>query len=138
MNGTAFTSRDQAVSNFQSKYGNQYSNHFTSQPATRPSWVPQSTSVGGHTYNITYNSGYGGYGYYGPGGSWVMYDLMRDAVMLDMMMSHQGYYYGAQPMAPMAHQPVAVVHHTSFWTVIGWIFVILLIIVVLAALFRII
>jgi len=49
------------------------------------------------TYNITYNQRCGGYGYYGPGGAWIMYDVMRDAVMVDMLMSHNNYYVGAAP-----------------------------------------
>ena len=31
----------------------------------------------------------------GVGGSWIMYDAMADAIMMDTLMGHSGYYYGS-------------------------------------------
>lgn len=91
--GTAYSSKSAATTAFKSKYGNQYTARYASKPATRPDHIPQSTSVGGRTYPIEYNQRYGGYGYMGPSGSWVMYDAMADAAMLSMLMSRNHYYY---------------------------------------------
>lgn len=139
VNGTAFTSRNDAVSSFRGKYGSQYTNKFASEPSARPDYIPGSTSVGGRNYTIIYNHGYGGYGYYGPSGAWMMYDVMADAVMLDLLMSHRGYYYGppygayggyGAPMAPVYYpQP----YRSHF---LGWLFAIACIVIIIALIRR--
>ena len=91
--GTAFSSKSAATTAFKSKYGSKYTARFDSRPATRPDYIPQSTLVGGRTYNIQYNRQYGGYGYMGPSRTWIMYDAMADAVMLNSLMSRNYYYY---------------------------------------------
>lgn len=97
-NGTSFKSRNEAVNDFSTKYATKYPNKFTSEPSTRPSYIPQSTMYNGQSYNIIYNPAYGGYGYW-YGGQWMMYDLMRDTMMMSMLMNNHGYYYpGIVPM----------------------------------------
>lgn len=59
----------------------------------RPSYIPRSYRHGGYNYDIIYSPVYGGYGYWGPGHTWLMYDIMMDTVMLNQTMSSQGYYY---------------------------------------------
>lgn len=96
--GKAFTDQKSASSDFKNKYASKYTNKFDKEPATRPSYIPQSTNVGGQNVNITYNSTHGGYGYMHPTlGTWIMYDMMSDAVMMSSMMRHEGYYVGAPP-----------------------------------------
>ncbi len=105
-NGTSYKTRGEATKSFKSKMTSQkradgqskYSSKYTSKPANRPSHVPASTMSGGNTYNISYNQGYGGYGYMGALGAWVMYDAMSDRVMVNSMMRNQGYHYGAAPV----------------------------------------
>lgn len=70
------------------KIASQYKSTYATQPATRPEYIPQTYKSGGNTYNISYNSGYGGYGYMGPGGSWMMYDVMSDMAMYSYL-SHR-------------------------------------------------
>ena len=115
MNGTAFQTRSQAADNFKTRYGSQYTNRFSKEPSSRPSYIPQSTSVGGRNYTIIYDIGHGGYGYYGPGGVWMMYDVMSDALMMNALMSHHGYYYGDAPP----------VHHSS-WMALVWVLIMIL------------
>ncbi len=91
--GTAYSSKSAATEAFKSKYSGQYTGRYASKPATRPDHIPQTTSVGGKTYSIDYSRRYGGYGYMGPGGSWIMYDAMADAAMLSILMSRNNYYY---------------------------------------------
>jgi len=122
MNGTAFQSREQATSNFKQKYGSQYPNKFSSEPKSRPSYIPQTTNVGGRNYTVIYNQGMGGYGHYGLGGRWMMYDMMMDMAMVDMMMGNHGYYYGAPPSGG---------HLFILW----WIFGIIFFVVILAVIF---
>ena len=49
----------------------------------------------------------GGYGYWsggGPGiGTWMMYDMMSDAVMMNAMMSNRGYHVGPAPVVHAGH-----------------------------------
>ncbi len=87
--GTAFNNFSSAKSSFQSRYGSQYTSRFATQPSVRPAYIPQTYNH----YTIVYNSGYGGYGYWGPGHTWMMYDMFADTVMMNHMMAMNGYYY---------------------------------------------
>lgn len=98
-NGTAFTSKTAAVNNFKTKYADKYPSTFKTEPKTRPNYIPQSTNVGGKSYNVTYNNQYGGYGYMGPGNSWVSYNPMMDALVLSSLMNSHNYYVGTPPSA---------------------------------------
>jgi hypothetical protein len=100
-NGTAFTSKDVAIKDFQSKYSSKYTSKFSSEPESRPSYIPKNTVVGGNTYNVTYNRDYGGYGYMNSLGQWIMYDLMLDSIHRDSVMANHGYYYGPAPGHPI-------------------------------------
>ena len=106
VSGSGYKSKDQAVAAFKEKHASTYTNKFTSEPKSRPEYIPQSTSVGGKTVNITYNSGYGGYGYMHPlTGAWMAYDVMSDMAMMSMMMNRHGYTYVD---GPGYAQPVVV------------------------------
>ena len=75
------------------KVASQYKSTYATQPKTRPGHVPQTyRGAGGNTYNISYNSGHGGYGYMGPLGTWMMYDAMSDMAMYSYM-SHRNPRY---------------------------------------------
>jgi hypothetical protein len=91
--GTAYTSKASATQAFKTKHASQYTSKYDTKPATRPDHIPQTTTAGGKTYNVTYNQQYGGYGYMGPSGSWIMYDAMADAVMMSTLMNRHNYYY---------------------------------------------
>ncbi len=94
--GTLYSTKAEAQSAFSSRYASQYGSTFQSEPATRPNWIPQSTLVGGQSVNVTYNPGLGGYAYLHPTlGTWMLYNAMSDAIMLDSLMNHHNYYYGA-------------------------------------------
>ena len=94
-----------AAADFRTRNAGKFPSKYASRPATRPSHVPQSTSVGGNTYNISYNAGRGGYGYMGVGGTWMMYNAMADAVMMGTLMSRGGYVYGPRYYQPAAMAP---------------------------------
>ena len=113
--GTAFKSRKAAATDFKAKNAGKYPSKYGSKPATRPTHIPQTTSVGGNTYNISYNAGHGGYGYMGVGGAWMAYSVMADVAMTSMLMSRSGYVYG-----PRYYQPAVVVAPGGFG-VFGWI-----------------
>ena len=70
--GTMYRSRNEATTAFQSKFGNQFPSKYSTQPATRPSHIPQRTTVNGQQYDVRYNPQYGGYGYMA-GGGWRPY-----------------------------------------------------------------
>ncbi len=92
------------MSHFSREYKEQYTQKpKPGQPAptTRPDYIPETTRVGGRTYDVTYDVSQGGYGYWmggGPGaGRWVMYDPMADTAMTTMLMNRNSYYYGPSP-----------------------------------------
>lgn len=76
---TPVKSKSEYVSDFKAKNAQTYTNKFTAEPASRPSYIPQTHVVGGNTYNINYNSGYGGYGYYNALGAFIMFDALEHA-----------------------------------------------------------
>ncbi len=125
--GTAFKSKTAATKDFKAKHASKYTSKYATKPTTRPSHIPQTTKVGNTTYNVTYNQQYGGYGYLGPGGSWIMYDAMRDAAMLSVLMSNRGYYYDR----PVSSGPVVV--HDGGWGFFAWMGVFVIIVFVIAA-----
>ena len=119
--GTSYQSRSAALSAFKSKNASKYTSNYKTKPTTRPDHIPQTTTgSGGSTYNVTYNPGYGGYGYMGSSGSWIMYSAMADTMMMNSLMRRNNYYYEPAYM----HQPgapVAVVHHRSSGWTIFWV-----------------
>lgn len=90
--GNTNMTKEQAINKFKSENASTYTSKYKTEPTTRPQHIPKTYSDGGHTYNITYNAGYGGYGYYGPGNRWIMYDMMRDSLMLSAIMSSHPHY----------------------------------------------
>ena len=93
--GKAFTSKDAAVADFKAKSAAKYTSTYKTEPATRPTHIPMTTTVGGSNVNVSYNSQYGGYGYMHPTlGTWMMYDMISDAAMMSTMMRNDGYYVG--------------------------------------------
>lgn len=106
-NGTSFKSKKEAQAAFKKKNATKYTSKYKTKPATRPSHIPQTTTVGGTSYNVTYNQGMGGYGYMGPSGAWIAYNAMADAAMMSMLMRQQGYY------APGMNTGAVVVHNPS-------------------------
>lgn len=126
--GTAFKSRKAAAADFKTKNAGKYPSKYTSKPATRPSHIPQSASVGGNTYNISYNAGYGGYGYMGAGGSWMVYSAMADAVMMNTLMTRRGYVYGPRYYQPVAMVPAPYGFMSFVWSMLVFAIVVAVII----------
>ena len=108
-NGTAFKSKSAAVSNFKSnsKVQKQYTSKYASKPASRPAHIPQSYISGGNTYNVSYNSSHGGFGYMNSG-RWMAYDFMTMAsvVMMTNAMHSNNYYYDRVPVSTARRSPV--------------------------------
>ena len=100
--GTVFKTREAAVADFKTKNASTYTSKFTSEPTTRPSYIPQTYSQGGVNHTIVYNQSGGGYGYWsggGPGiGSFLLYDMMSDQLMMNRMMDQRNYYVGSAPV----------------------------------------
>lgn len=117
--GTVYKSKDDAIKAFKDKNQTKYTNNFDSEPASRPSYIPASTSVGGTSYNVSYNPQYHGYGYYGPSGAWMAYDTLRDVAMLSMLMDHDNYI--------VTSPGASVVTHHSGIGVFGWFVIIFIV-----------
>lgn len=126
--GTAFKTRDEAVKDFSAKHGAKYTSTFPKEPVTRPSYIPQTTTVGGRSYNINYNPQYGGYGYMNSLGTWMMFDALTDAATMTMLMNNHGYYTGS----PYAEAPKAQQKSDDssgiFWIIIYCIGIFLLVV----------
>lgn len=127
--GTVYKSKTAATTAFKEKNASQYKSKYDKQPAARPDHIPQSTSVGGTSYNVTYNQTHGGYGYMGPSGSWMMYNTMADVAMVSMLMGRQNYYVDTVPMATGGQ--VAVVRRGpsafTIFLIIGGIIVVIVV-----------
>ncbi len=107
-NGTYFKDRKSASADFKTKNAAKYGSTYATKPTTRPGHIPPTyVGSGGTTYNISYNQGYGGYGYMGPLGTWMVYNAMADAAMgpyYNRQMASAGYDYGP-PLRPLRHGP---------------------------------
>lgn len=103
--GNVTMTKDQAVNDFKTKHASTYTSSYKTEPTSRPSHIPQSTSVGGKTVNITYNSSNGGYGYMHPlTGAWMAYDVMSDMAMMSMLMHNN---HGYAPVVATTQVPVS-------------------------------
>lgn len=110
-------------------------NSFKSEPSSRPSYIPQSTNVNGRPVNITYYSGYGGYGYMDPLTNTFVNAMMISAIAdsaMDYNMAMSGYRYRGDPFNPV------VVHHSpmSFWGFLGLVVTLLFIVGIIAIFVR--
>jgi hypothetical protein len=99
--GTAFKTRDEAVSAFKQQNESKYKTQFSSEPSRRPDYVPDYyTGSSGARYQVSYRPELGGYGYYDSSlGRWMLYSVLADAAMTSMLMRNHGYYYGPSPGA---------------------------------------
>jgi hypothetical protein len=100
--GKTFATRESAVADFKAKNADKMTSKYTSEPSQRPSHIPTTyADSSGTRRDIVYNQAGGGYGYYsggGPGlGTFMMYDALSDAAMMNTMMSRQNYYVGPPP-----------------------------------------
>lgn len=125
--GLAFSNKADAQADFKAKHAQTYTSKYATEPKTRPEHIPATTNVGGTTYNINYNSQYGGYGYTNALGAWIAYDMMSDAIMMNSMMSRHGYYVGSPtttvvPAHGVATVPVVYSHGPGYY--IMWFFII--------------
>lgn len=131
--GTVYKTKDAAKQDFLSKNSSKYTSKYDTKPSTRPSHIPQATTVNGKSYNINYDTRHGGYGYYGPSGSWIAYDIARDATMLSLLMSRNNY---------VVHDPYNYnqASTTSMFTIIGFViffgFVSIIVIAVIASIIQ--
>lgn len=121
--GKTFTTREAAVADFKAKEAPKYSSKFTAEPSKRPDHIPSNyRGTDGKTYNITYNQQGGGYGYYsggGPGlGTFMLYDLASDAIMMETVARRSNNYYIGNP--PPATVTVQTGSSIGF---LGWILI---------------
>jgi len=114
---TTFKTKSSAKADFKKKSASKYTSTYATKPTTRPSYIPNTYSTGGTSYNINYNSRYGGYGYMHLG-TWMMYDMMSDAIMMDTMMRNDGYAYDGMP----GYTP-RVRRSTNIFDVVIWLVV---------------
>ena len=71
--------RADVVESFKRDNAQKYSNKFAAEPASRPTYIPQSYSDGGVTRNVYYNYNSGGYGYMNALGTFILYDALTHA-----------------------------------------------------------
>ncbi|HNY27963.1 MAG TPA: hypothetical protein PLA90_16515 [Candidatus Sumerlaeota bacterium] len=124
--GTVFKNKTEAQQAFASspEIKAKYPATFQAEPAVRPNYIPQSTSLNGMSYPVTYNAFQGGYGFMGPLGAWIMYDALSDAAMRDNLMRQNNYVVQTAEAMPAAAPvttvvpPVQPVHRgTSFFNI---------------------
>jgi hypothetical protein len=74
-------SRADIVNDFKQQNAAKYVNKFDKEPTARPAYIPNSyrDTRTGSTYNVTYNSNTGGYGYWNALGVFILIDALSDA-----------------------------------------------------------
>ncbi len=107
-NGTAFSSKADAMKSFKSKNSTKYKSTYATRPSVRPSHIPSNYSVGGRSYSVVYHNG--GYRYQNSLGAWMIYDAFSDAIMYNALMKQNHYHYDPVVAArPIVVQPRRVV-----------------------------
>lgn len=100
-------SKEAFTAEFKQQNAAKYQTKFTTQPAARPSYIPQTTVVGGASYPIVFNPTLGTYGYYGGfADTFVAYDPFP-------VLAASAYSSYAN-----SHRPVVVHSSTSGWTIL--------------------
>jgi hypothetical protein len=91
--GTVYTNKTDAVKAFTSnpEIKAKYPSTFQTEPAVRPDYIPQATSLNGSSYPVTYDAFHGGYGFMGPLGVWMAYDALSDSAAHDRLMKQNNY-----------------------------------------------
>lgn len=97
MQGTAFKTKEEAVTAFKTKHANDYNTKFSSEPSKRPDYIPMTTQIGGREVPVQYDSRQGGYGFLDTNGKWRTYEVIRDVAMLGLLMHRDNYAYGPPP-----------------------------------------
>lgn len=103
--GNYYTDKKSAQAKFKKEHGAKYTSSYKTKPATRPAHIPTTYSSGGRSYNVTYNSTHGGYGYMGPSGTWLAYNMMADQIMYDRYRRQHGYIMESDHYN-VTHRPV--------------------------------
>jgi hypothetical protein len=125
-----FSSRSDAVRDFEAKYAKNYSSSYASEPASRPAHIPQTVLVDNRSYPVYYDAGHGAYGYWDNSG-WRTYEVVRDAVMLGALMRNHDYSYSgygggyANYGQPYENVPVGYYRHSSGFGLLGGLICIL-------------
>lgn len=101
------------MAEFKAKEAAKYTVPKDREPSVRPTYIPQTTYVGGSSYNIVFQPGYG-YGYYSPAHIWMAYDPVE-------AMAVASYSDYARP---------PVVYHSGwgFWNTLGALFLLIFVI----------
>ena len=121
-NGLAFSTKTDAINHFKTQNSSKYTTKFAAEPKEKPSYIPNATTVGGKTVNITYNQSHGGYGYMHPvTGAWMMYDVMSDMVMMNALMSNHGYHVGPAPVVYTSNSAVCMLTFVFAVCIIGFV-----------------
>jgi hypothetical protein len=131
-NGTSKMTKSQSMNKFKNDKAMQkkYTSNYASKPATRPSHIPATTSVGGRNVNVTYNVNHGGYGYTNSLGAYIMYDMMADSMMRNRMMTNNNYLYAGHPSVVGTHAPVIVHQRNSGFVLLMTMFGVIVVVVV--------
>lgn len=66
------------IADFKKNNASKYPTKFTTPPATRPSYIPPTTTYNGQPREIVYNQSYGGYGFMDGLGQFMIYDAITD------------------------------------------------------------
>ena len=131
--GKTFNTKESAIADFKATKASSYKSTFTSEPTTRPSYIPTTYRSGNTNHTVIYNQSYGGYGYWsggGPGlGTFMLYDLLQDQMMLNTVMSRDNYYVGPPPADNKSDSDSSCV--TGCWVVVILTIVILGVIILI-------
>jgi len=121
--------RPEQIQEFKAKNASKYTSEYKQEPKTRPEHIPQTYTSGGNSYNIVYNPGRG-YGYWsgGPGlGTFMLYDAMSDAIMLNALMSRPAVAPVYTPVYGSGGGSEVVVTHSYIPQIFGFLFLVVFI-----------
>ena len=118
--------KEKFVENFKAQNAGKYPTTFASQPATRPAYVPQTTTYQGQQRNIEYNQQAGGYGFMNGLGQFMIYDAITDMAFgahekEKVVYVEKTKALDAEHAAAVAAEKDEVSGWTIFWFILGGI-----------------
>ncbi len=116
--------KEEFVQDFKVKNAGKYPTTFSTPPATRPTYIPQTTVYGGQSRQIEYNQQAGGYGFLDGLGRFMIYDAITDMAFGEHEKEKTVYVEKSKEL-DQAHAAAVSVENednmgwTIFWIVLG-------------------
>lgn len=104
--------KNEYIADFKKNNASKYPTTFSTPPASRPAYIPPTTTYNGQSRPIEYNQQAGGYGFMNGLGQFMIYDAITD-IATGAFQKDQTVYVQAQQQAATVNQNAQIVPETD-------------------------